>query len=82
MNRLAIAGGLSLVGGVVGYAAGIAAAYPGRSFSVTAVMIGVTLLAMRNVPGNEKEDGDGNGAGIEGHDGHGTTDATGEGDPA
>jgi len=72
MNRLAIAGGLSLAGGVVGYAAGIAAAYPGRSFSVTAVMIGVTLLAMRNVPG----DGDG-----------GTDDtpdapgATGEGGP-
>jgi hypothetical protein len=55
MNRLAIARGLSLAGGVVGYAAGVAAAYSGRAFSVTAMTIGVTLLAMRNVPA----DGDG-----------------------
>jgi len=55
VNRLAIAGGLSLAGGVVGYAAGVAAAYSGRAFSVTAMTIGVTLLAMRNVPA----DGDG-----------------------
>jgi len=34
------------VGGVVGYLAGAVAAYPGRAFTLTAVMVGVTLLAV------------------------------------
>lgn len=34
------------VAGLVGYAAGIYVAYPGRAFSVTAVMVGVTLVAI------------------------------------
>mgnify|MGYP000173216811 CR=1 FL=1 len=39
--------GLALtVGGVVGYLAGAVVAYPGRAFSLTAVMVGVTLLAV------------------------------------
>ena len=47
MNRL-VAAGLGLVAlGFLGYAAGIAVAYPGRALSVTAVMVGVTLLAIR-----------------------------------
>lgn len=34
--------------GLLGYGAGILAAYPGRAFSVTAVMLGITLLAIGN----------------------------------
>lgn len=46
MDR-AWASGLALtVGGVLGYAAGVATPYPGRAFSVTAVMVGITLLAI------------------------------------
>ena len=46
MDRLVLAGGLMGVLGVVGYVAGIYAPYPGRSFSVTALMVGITLLAI------------------------------------
>jgi len=39
--------GLALtVGGVVGYLVGVAVTYPGRAFSLTAVMVGVTLLSV------------------------------------
>lgn len=34
--------------GVVGYLAGLFAAYPGRAFSVTAVMVGITVLSIGN----------------------------------
>ncbi len=45
MNRARFAGfGLSAVG-VVGYAVGTAVAYAGRAFSLTAVMVGITLVA-------------------------------------
>ncbi|WP_166035612.1 hypothetical protein [Halorussus pelagicus] len=43
----ALAAGLALtVAGLGGYLVGIAAPYPGRAFSVTGVMVGVTLLAI------------------------------------
>ena len=43
----AMAVGLALtLAGVVGYVVGLAAPYPGRAFSVTGVMVGVTLLAV------------------------------------
>lgn len=46
MNRL-FAIGATLTGiGVAGYVLGIATAYPGRAFSVTAVMVGVATLAV------------------------------------
>ena len=46
MDRLGWSGvGLALLG-VVGYVAGIAIEYPGRAFSVTAVMVGFTLAAI------------------------------------
>ncbi len=46
MNRLTTTG-LVLTGlGSVGYSAGIAVAYSGRAFSITAIMIGITLLAI------------------------------------
>ncbi len=36
--------------GLVGYVAGIFVAYPGRAFSLTAVMVGLTLAAISQVP--------------------------------
>lgn len=46
MNPDRIAGfGLFAVG-IVGYAVGIAVAYPGRSFSITAVIVGIGLVAI------------------------------------
>lgn len=46
MDRSTIGGiGLSLVG-LIGYVIGIYVAYPGRAFSITAVMIGIALVAI------------------------------------
>lgn len=46
MNGALAAGtGLTAVG-LLGYVVGVAAAYPGRAFSVTAVLVGVTLFAI------------------------------------
>lgn len=47
MNRLLAAGALLLALGVAGYLAGVLVDYPGRGFSVTAVMVGITLIAVR-----------------------------------
>ncbi|QPV63881.1 hypothetical protein I7X12_04415 [Halosimplex litoreum] len=45
--RAAFSLGLALTAvGTAGYAVGVAAPYPGRSLSVTAVMVGVTLAAI------------------------------------
>ena len=39
--------GLLLTGvGLIGYLTGISTVYPGRAFSVTAVMVGLTLVAI------------------------------------
>lgn len=52
MNRTLIAGLLLTVGGILGYAVGVAGdvglvdPYPGRAFSVTGVMVGLTLVAV------------------------------------
>lgn len=47
-----LAGGIVLTAmGGIGYAVGIATAYPGRAFSVTAVMIGITLVAIGRAAG-------------------------------
>lgn len=46
MNRVLPAGALVTLAGAAGYAAGVVRAYPGRAFSLTAVMLGITLLAM------------------------------------
>lgn len=45
--------GFALLGvGLAGYVAGVAVAYPGRAFSLTAVMVGLTLVAIgRDSPG-------------------------------
>lgn len=47
MNRLLAAGVLLTLLGLGGYVAGLAVAYPGRALSVTAVMLGITLIAVR-----------------------------------
>lgn len=39
---------------LAGYAVGVAADYPGRSFTVTGVMVGITLLAVGNAKRGER----------------------------
>jgi len=46
--------GLTLaVAGLVGYVVGIYVAYPGRSFSITVVMVGIALAAIGREAGSE-----------------------------
>lgn len=47
MDSLAATGPLLVVVGVAGYLTGIASPYPGRSFALTALMVGITLLVVR-----------------------------------
>lgn len=54
MNRT-LASGLGLtVLSVVGYVIGLLAPYPGRAFSITGIMVGITLAAIANA--DEPED--------------------------
>lgn len=46
MNAALAAGVALTLVGVAGYLAGLVAPYPGRAFSVTGVMVGITLLAV------------------------------------
>jgi len=46
MQRTLAAGIACCALGLLGYVVGVYYAYPGRAFSVTAVMLGVTLLAV------------------------------------
>ena len=46
MNRIRATGLVLTVGGVAGYLVGLATPYPGRAFSVTAVMVGFTLASI------------------------------------
>lgn len=46
MHYLRAAGLAATALGVAGYVAGVATPYPGRAFSVTAVIVGVTLLSI------------------------------------
>ncbi|USZ68491.1 hypothetical protein NGM10_01825 [Halorussus salilacus] len=46
MNGALAAGTALTAVGLLGYVVGVAAAYPGRAFSVTAVLVGVTLFAI------------------------------------
>jgi hypothetical protein len=46
MNAEFVAGAVLTVLGVVGYVVGVVAPYPGRAFSVSGVMVGLTLLAI------------------------------------
>ena len=55
MNRLLVAGGAFLALGIVGYAVGVVVPYAGRSFSVTAVMVGLSLIAVRTADAEVSE---------------------------
>jgi len=46
MNRIFALGAVLTGLGIAGYGLGIAIDYPGRAFSVTAVMVGVAILAV------------------------------------
>ena len=46
MVRNALFGVGLIIGGVLGYIAGIYIEYPGRAFSLTAIMVGITLVAI------------------------------------
>lgn len=46
MRRTFIAGVGVTAAGLVGYAAGVAAAYPGRELSLVGIMIGITLTSV------------------------------------
>lgn len=46
MNRVVAAGASLTLVGIGAYAVGIFVAYPGRAFSLTALMVGVSLLAV------------------------------------
>lgn len=46
MHRTRAIGLGVLLLGILGYVAGVQAPYPGRAFSITAVMLGVTLAAI------------------------------------
>lgn len=46
MSRERLAGTGLFVLGVVGYVVGIYVEYPGRAFSITAVMVGIALVAI------------------------------------
>lgn len=46
MKRLRAVGALVTALGLAGYLVGASVAYTGRAFSVTAVMVGLTLLAI------------------------------------
>ena len=49
MNRLMAAGIVISAVGFVGYVVGTARPYPGRAFSVTVIMVGITLIAIHRV---------------------------------
>jgi len=46
MHWLRAAGVAATVVGVAGYVTGVVTPYPGRAFSVTAVIVGITLLSI------------------------------------
>lgn len=50
MNRMRLGGLVLSLLSLLGYVFGIVAPYPGRSFSITALMVGITLVA---IGGNE-----------------------------
>lgn len=46
MHSLRVVAVAVTAAGLAGYVAGVAAPYPGRAFSITALIVGVTLLAV------------------------------------
>ena len=50
MDRTFMVGAGLTVAGVCGYVGGVVVAYPGRAFSLTAVMVGLVLVAFGGIP--------------------------------
>ncbi|MBX0324596.1 hypothetical protein EGH21_16325 [Halomicroarcula sp. F13] len=46
MQSVSLVGAALTVAGILGYALGVTTPYPGRSFSMTALMLGLTVLAV------------------------------------
>ena len=46
MHRQRLAGVVLFVAGLLGYVAGVFVAYPGRSLSLVAIMVGITLAGI------------------------------------
>lgn len=46
MNTVFAAGVLLSLAGTIGYLVGLGVSYPGRAFSLTVVMVGLTLFAI------------------------------------
>jgi len=54
MNATAAVGlGLAVLG-VAGYVVGLTVPYPGRAFSLTALMLGLTVMAVARTSGGEE----------------------------
>ncbi|MDY6779752.1 MAG: hypothetical protein SV760_04255 [Halobacteria archaeon] len=58
MKRLSLLGLLLAAAGLTGYVSGIYVDYTGRAFSVTAVMLGVTLVTIGAGTGGENPEGE------------------------
>lgn len=62
LNATLLVGAGLVVFGSLGYAVGVVATYPGRSFAVTGVMVGIALLAVgggRAAGGSGRNEGGG-----------------------
>jgi len=46
MNRATLAGAGLCVAGLLGYGIGVSVEYPGRSFSITALIVGIAVVAI------------------------------------
>ncbi|MEF8856030.1 MAG: hypothetical protein V5A16_01270 [Haloplanus sp.] len=51
MDRTFLVGAGLTVVGTCGYVVGVLVTYPGRAFSLTAIMLGITLAAIGDNPG-------------------------------
>ncbi|MDZ7701037.1 MAG: hypothetical protein U5J98_02630 [Halobacteriales archaeon] len=51
MNRFAVLGVALIVAGLGAYVIGLLNPYTGRAFSITLVMVGITLIAIRKAVG-------------------------------
>lgn len=54
VNPGRVLGSALLAVGLIGYGYGVVSPYPGRSFTVTAVMVGIALIAMHGAVETEE----------------------------
>lgn len=55
MNTQQVAGIGFVVAGLAAYGAGVYVAYPGRAFSITAIMVGIAVAAISRRPATEED---------------------------